>query len=314
MDQVIVGTLGDQRGAISGDQLARLGATAAGRRSALRSGQLMRVRRGAFVDGRRFRAAAPSERYAMTVRAVLLTRPGDAAWRHAALALHGMPLWHVDLARVDVLSDVVAATGASGVLVHPRSGRAVGRVDGLPVARLADAIVATAASSGLVAGVVAADAAVHHGLLTPTELKRAASEGPPVRGCRRVAQLFDFVDGGAESPGESVVRMILALAGLPVRTQVSILDEEGAFVARVDVLVGGRVVVEFDGAVKYADGDGRAVIAEKVREDRLRSLGYAVVRATWADLRHPERLVRRVRATGEVSGGEPDAASYRATG
>ncbi len=273
----------------------------------------MRVRRGAFVDGRRFRAAAPSERYALRVRAVLLTRPGDAAWRHAALALHGMPLWHVDLARVDVLSDVGATTGASGVLVHPRSGRAVDAVDGLPVARLADAIVATTASSGLVAGVVAADAAVHHGLLTPTELEGAAREGPPIRGRRRVAQLFDFVDGAAESPGESVTRMILALAGLPVRTQVSILDEDGAFVARVDVLVGRRVVVEFDGAVKYADGDGRAVFAEKVREDRLRALGYAVVRVTWADLRQPERLVRRVRAIGEVEGGGPDVASYQAT-
>jgi hypothetical protein len=37
-------------------------------------------------------------------------------------------------------------------------------------------------------------------------------------------------------------------------------------VARVDLLVGDRVVVEFDGAVKYAgDASGRALFEEKRR-------------------------------------------------
>ncbi|HEY7989384.1 MAG TPA: hypothetical protein VIE19_09205 [Lapillicoccus sp.] len=67
--------------------------------------------------------------------------------------------------------------------------------------------------------------------------------------------------------------------------------------ARVDLLVGERVVVEFDGAVKYSgDASGRVLFAEKRREDRLRDLGFEVVRVTWSDLAQPERVLARVRS------------------
>ncbi|NUR15498.1 MAG: hypothetical protein HOQ13_04210, partial [Dermatophilaceae bacterium] len=42
--------------------------------------------------------------------------------------------------------------------------------------------------------------------------------------------------------------------------------------------------------VKYADRE--VVFAEKKREDRIRTLGYEVVRLTWDDLRDPERVRR----------------------
>ena len=65
----------------------------------------------------------------------------------------------------------------------------------------------------------------------------------------------------------------------------------GVVGARVDLLVGDRVVVEFDGLVKYEGAEGRAALAaEKRREDWLRSLGYEVVRLTWADLDRPRRV------------------------
>ena len=70
--------------------------------------------------------------------------------------------------------------------------------------------------------------------------------------------------------------------------------------ARVDFLFRAqRVVVEFDGAVKYG-GPGTqgqlALVAEKRREDTIRRLGYVVVRLTWADLASPERVASLIRA------------------
>ncbi len=59
------------------------------------------------------------------------------------------------------------------------------------------------------------------------------------------------------------------------------------------VVDGTRVLVEFDGLVKY--GSAVDLVAEKRREGRLRSLGYLVVRFTWADLHHPDRVVAEVR-------------------
>jgi very-short-patch-repair endonuclease len=70
-------------------------------------------------------------------------------------------------------------------------------------------------------------------------------------------------------------------------------------VARVDFLVGDRVVVEFDGRVKYGMDGRRAeddLWAEKRREDELRALGYIVVRIVWAQLERPDLVAQRVLA------------------
>jgi very-short-patch-repair endonuclease len=58
---------------------------------------------------------------------------------------------------------------------------------------------------------------------------------------------------------------------------------------------GSKVVIEFDGKVKYRDGDGDTLFQEKRREDRLRRLGYTVIRVTWSDLGRPERVVAWIR-------------------
>lgn len=69
--------------------------------------------------------------------------------------------------------------------------------------------------------------------------------------------------------------------------------DAGEFVARVDFLL-GRVVIEFDGMATYDDVS--VLRAEKRREDALRSLGYQVVRITWADLSDLPALRRRIDA------------------
>ena len=138
------------------------------------------------------------------------------------------------------------------------------------------------------------DAALARHVTTRADLT-AALDLPGARyGLADARAAVDAVDPKAESPGETRTRLILVAAGLDVRSQVTIEDVDGA-VGRVDFLVGGRVVVEFDGLVKYDGADGKLALArEKVREDRLRAAGFRVVRLTWADLAHPERVVDRV--------------------
>ena len=102
-------------------------------------------------------------------------------------------------------------------------------------------------------------------------------------------------------------RLLLVDLGHDVRSQVRIPDTTGAVFARVDLLVGTWVVVEFDGLVKYEGAEGRAALAaEKAREDRLRAMGYEVVRLTWADLARPHRVQALVRSALErVAAREP---------
>jgi very-short-patch-repair endonuclease len=139
------------------------------------------------------------------------------------------------------------------------------------------------------AGIVAADAAIRTGLVTRTGLREEAAKGNAGYAAWQVANL---ATGLAESPGESWTRLVLAGLGVHAEQQVKIFDDNGQFVARVDfLLTDARIVIEFDGAVKYEGAEGRdALVREKRREDALRALGYRVVRLTWTDLQHPDRI------------------------
>ncbi|KQU67528.1 type IV toxin-antitoxin system AbiEi family antitoxin domain-containing protein [Phycicoccus sp. Root101] len=304
MDSQATALVEAQGGVIGAGQLARLGIPAYDVQSWVARGYLRRVRRGAFVAGRRWDDADGDEQYRLTVMAVMRSRLDgtagavEAASHQAALALHRLPLWHVDRRLVVLSGDVQQSTTLAGLRVMPlRSMASVVEVDGLPTLALADAVVTTGSGS-VEAGVVAADAALHGQAATTDDLRAAADRLlPGLRGRARVRRVLAAMDPLAESPGESRTRLVLSALGLPVESQVVVRDEQGGFVGRVDFLVAGRVVVEFDGAVKYGGADGRdGLVAEKRREDRLRSLGYEVVRLTWADLAHPARMLAQIRA------------------
>ena len=127
-----------------------------------------------------------------------------------------------------------------------------------------------------------------------------------------------FADPGAESPGESRLRVLLANEGLPPPTlQATLVAADGEFVARVDFLFEDeRVVVEFDGQTKYGDGAAETVVAEKWREDRIRELGYIVVRVSWDGPRPPEAHCaadpRRLRAREPLALDAVPGLSHRA--
>ena len=63
------------------------------------------------------------------------------------------------------------------------------------------------------------------------------------------------------------------------------------------------MVIEFDGKIKYGGVGGlQALVDEKAREDRLRALGYEIVRLTWADLARPGRVKVMVLAAVKRAG------------
>ena len=62
------------------------------------------------------------------------------------------------------------------------------------------------------------------------------------------------------------------------------------------------VLGEFDGKAKYGEllrkpgqTAEQVLIAEKLREDRMRELGWVVIRWMWQDLIRPEPLIGRLR-------------------
>ncbi|NHN54390.1 type IV toxin-antitoxin system AbiEi family antitoxin domain-containing protein [Calidifontibacter sp. DB0510] len=269
----------------------------------VREGVLRRVRRGAYVHNDAWQAGDRATRRMLEARAVLrgfrgsdldagqIARVGSG---HTALAVHRLPVLHDDPLVV------LARVAAGGAYRHPGvvvercwgPGSAV-QLAGVGVVRPEVAVISHALRSGLEAGVVACDAALHHSLVTTESLMAWIDANARRPGIRSARQMLHLADGLAESPGESLTRLILVGAGFPVRSQVEIGTDAGCF--RVDLLV-RNVVIEFDGAVKYDGADGRAaLVAEKRREDALRRAGYEVVRLVWSDLTDPARVVQLAR-------------------
>lgn len=135
--------------------------------------------------------------------------------------------------------------------------------------------------------------------LTAIEVEQLIEAHPGVRGLAALRRSLPLVDGGAESPYESLTRLMIVRAGLPApQTQVQVVDEHGFTVAYVDM---GwpelRVAVEYDGAQHWTDPRQRRRDIERYAE--LERLGWIVIRVSSDMLRTPASVVARVRAALE---------------
>lgn len=264
----------------------------------VRAGHLVRVRAGAFVDGARNRDSDAVTRHLLEARAVARSLGRGYAISHlSAVATLGLPVIASDIGRVHVSTVVQGRSRQDRRLrIHPSLAAADLTVrGGVLVVNPALAVIQTASCDGLRAGLIAADAALARGLVTAGDLTGAlASSGLSGDSARTV----EMADGLSESPGESWSRLVFTGLGLPApELQAEIRDAGGRLVGRVDFLFRNqRLIVEFDGLVKYEGVEGRDALArEKRREEALRALGYQVVRLTWRDLHDPARVDRVIR-------------------
>jgi hypothetical protein len=305
MDTRVEALAGRQQGTFTIGEARALGVDDHVLRKAVADGLLVRVRRGAYVDGRLWAAADRAERYRLEVLAVARTRPGDSLSHHAALAIHGLPLWDFTSERIDLESDVGRVTSRRGITFHPRSEAPAVEASGVLVVPVARALIGVALTMGRACAVVAGDQALRLGLVTRQALVAEAALLTPHQGRRRAHEAVLAMDGQSESVREARTRLVLLDLGLQPLSQVVLRDAQGRFVARVDLMVEG-VVVEFDGRVKYErrrdaeDGPdaqpAQVLWLEKRREDAIRRLGHPVERIIWSELDRPGLLGARLRS------------------
>ena len=113
------------------------------------------------------------------------------------------------------------------------------------------------------------------------------------RGLRRLRAALPLVDGGAASPKETWLRLILIDAGLPIpATQIPVVDGYWP-VAFLDLgWEQFKVAAEYDG--DHHRTDRRQYAKDQRRLRKLEQLGWLVVRVIAED--KPDDIVRRVRA------------------
>ena len=266
-----------------------------------KAGELIRVRHGAY-------AVSPADDALMEHRrliAATLPRCGDVCLSHASAALlHRLPMWTADLDRVHA-TKWTGGHGRCGRTLHLHAAALDAdetvRIGGVLVTCLARTVVDCARTYPFEKAVPIGDAALRAGL-PQEELERSLERARSRSGIPRARRVAAFLDGRAESVGESKSRIIFSRIGLPMpEPQFEIVDWDGRSVARTDFgWESQRTVGEFDGKIKYGRliGPGErpedALFREKIREDRIRDLGWEVVRWTWADLEEPQLLATRL--------------------
>jgi very-short-patch-repair endonuclease len=130
--------------------------------------------------------------------------------------------------------------------------------------------------------VAAIDALARAARLTVADIQEAADRHPGHRGLKRARVTIRLVDAGAESPGETRLRLLMVKAGFPRPvTQHPIDNEYGVLIGVVDLAWPGlKIAVEYEGRHHMDPDQVRKDIA---RIEEMIEMGWLVIRVTSRD-------------------------------
>lgn len=277
--------------------------------AAHRDGHLVRLRKGIYIPESTWSSLGPDEQYRSRIDAASLALRKDACFsHHSAALLWGLPIvspWPPDIHTLSIGDR--GGRSAPGIIRHT-TDRTVQPMlrHGLRVTDPARTVVDLARIARLDDAVAVADAALRLQLTSAEELRSLVDVLAGRRGGRQARFTIGFANPLAANGGESKMRVVLVQLGFPApELQHRFTDADGLIGIVDAVWREKRIILELDGRQKYVREEytqGRDVVdivlAEKHREDRLRALGYTVVRATWDDLTHPARLAAKLERAG----------------
>lgn len=276
----------------------------------LRRGYWVRLHHGVYADTRDVDSdASGADRHRLLLAASIcaLVEPAYAFGPSAAL-LHGIAMPRGLLSDIHLVRSrgaegrsltrrITASDHLPGAVMRtcPLDEADLTSVDGIPSVGPELAAVSTATLCSADWAVAVLDSAAWEAPGRIGTMEAHAQSLQHLAGIGTVRACIDLVRPGAQTPLESLSRVRLVRAGLPEPAlQVSFSDHRG-LIGRVDMFFPDLGVIgEADGRLKYLTGDD--LIAEKVREDRLRAL-HPVVRwdweAIWSDPKEIAAQIRR---------------------
>lgn len=288
---------------ITHTHLASMGLTDNDIRTKVRAGDLQRIRRGVY--------AGPGdigllEEHRRLLHATTPAVHADNVVSHTSAAvLHGLPVPAQNLKRV-WMTRRSAGHGRSTRLLTVRNSAIddteVTNVDGFVVTTQERTVADLARTQPFEWCVIVCDAALRLGVGADA-IRATLTAHPRLRGIPRAAAALTFADARSESPAESMSRVSMARAGIPVpELQWELFDDDGEFVARPDFLwLDAHLVGEVDGKWKYGQllrpgqTPEAAIMAEKKREESIRQQGFWVVRWDWETASNPVQLAALLR-------------------
>lgn len=143
-------------------------------------------------------------------------------------------------------------------------------------------------------GLIRVDALLNATGLPVDEAVEFAARYPGARHIRRLRRVLELADGGAESPQETRLRLVLIRGGLPRPvTQIRVRNARGRVVRRIDMgWPEHRVGVEYDGEQHWTDAEIHADDID--RSEFLAGQGWRIIRVSAVHLRSDRAgIVRR---------------------
>ena len=228
------------------------------------------------------------------ISATRLTMSHRSVMSHAsAAALHDLVVPGSDV-RVHITEAHGNSRGKVGVVRHRNAlpPEHVTTRHGVHVTTLERTVVDCARTLNPVDALIIADSASANGMDRAKALGIMNSLADR-RGTRNGFWVLQHASNGSESPGETRTRALAIAAGLPsLRTQQKIRTDRGTFYADL-ACEEHRFILEYDGRDKYTSPED--LFAEKLREDAIRSTGWAVMRVTARDFRDAPAFVGKIR-------------------
>jgi hypothetical protein len=260
----------------------------------VRAGEVVRLRRDQFARW------TVDPHLAAALAATRAVRHSTVSHRWAA-HLTDLPLLAALPDHVELTVQPTGTGDATSARVHraalPAADMTI--MHGVPVTAPARTALDVARSRPVSEAVAVLDAVLQRGLATSAELDAVALRCWNWPGIGRAQRALRLIDPLAESPLESLSRLLFGNLRLPrPSTQVTIRSG-GMFVGRTDFYWDEfGVVGEADGRSKY---DSRQVLVdEKARQEALENLGLIVVRWGWDDVtKRPRALKARLEAAFE---------------
>lgn len=238
------------------------------------------------------------------LEAVRVLARDDSFFCHTTAArIHGMPL----PARFEKEATVHLASPTDGSrmrrkgVVGHRLRSAVVEVDGMRVEARADAFVHLATMLSLEELVAVGDWLVstkRRDRLMVSDLADALRRYEGARGLHLARRALALVRVGAESPRESLLRLLIIGALPEPILQHEVFDATGVFVARIDVSWPRlKLGVEYDGEHHTEPAQQER---DRIRLEKLRALGWHIIVVTNDDLKDGGvRILQRIVAAYE---------------
>ncbi|UYM04900.1 DUF559 domain-containing protein [Solicola gregarius] len=252
----------------------------------LRGSRFRTLFRGVYVVG------DEEPTFASYVVAALFVLPSDAVISHVtALWWYGVhigSMWPLHFS-----TNTTLKTRHDGVRLHRRRGklRPV-RHDEREVSGPERAFVDSATLLPFVLLVMAGDALMH-AKHTSLQALGEYCDASHIHGVVRARRTLPFLSEGAESPMETVVRLMLVLARLPMPECNPEIWHAGRFVARCDLVFRAyKVIVEYDG--EWHERSRKQRQRDIERREALEALGWTVIVVVVEDLKDKREIVRRV--------------------